>query len=346
MSGNIQNTSAVSINTTMDFTVQKPNAARKRFVLGLEGITGGGKTTSALLLAHGILAERYPDLMKTIAKDSEGRYTDFSPVSHLIGLIDTEHGRSNMSSNRVLNSNEYTFKIGEFSKIDIPEGMTFTDNYIGAKNALVNAGCEIIIVDSASHWWETIKDSKQQIDESVPKSNSYANWGKMTPAMEKFKKAFTADENIDVILCYRQKIDRTLEEVNGKTTVVTHGTKSKMKDDFIYEQQLSLTLEEGHKIKVTKDNTNIFFDGEILSPSHGIILEQWRSNKAKDRDIYIYRFTNLLKKHGQLIVNLKTDWLTINKLDINLKVSQLNDIQVAQLYDYVQKQISLQVRMV
>jgi hypothetical protein len=114
--------------------------------MALQGISGSGKTYSALLIAYGIT-------------------NDWSSIA----VIDSENHSANLYSS-----------LGKYNVLNI--GAPFTpEKYIQAIKLCESAGMKTIIIDSITHEWESILDIHANMA-----GNSFTNWSKLTPVHNNF----------------------------------------------------------------------------------------------------------------------------------------------------------------
>lgn len=106
----------------MSFQVRKAERQGARLLIQLSGVSGSGKTYSALQLAYGLAGN---DASKVV-------------------LIDTENRRGSLYANALPEA----FNIIDFYAPFSPE------RYIQAIDAACKAGAEVIVIDSVSHEWE------------------------------------------------------------------------------------------------------------------------------------------------------------------------------------------------
>ena len=106
----------------MSFQVRKAERQGARLLIQLSGVSGSGKTYSALQLAYGLAGN---DASKVV-------------------LIDTENRRGSLYANAL----PEPFNIIDFYAPFSPE------RYIQAIDAACKAGAEVIVIDSVSHEWE------------------------------------------------------------------------------------------------------------------------------------------------------------------------------------------------
>ena len=100
----------------MDQQLRVETAQREKLKIPilLMGVSGAGKTLTALLLAYGIVKEMFPEMSE-------------EELWLKIGLIDTEHKRSLL----YVDTNQVGIDIGKFQYVNLPEPFT-VDRYENA----------------------------------------------------------------------------------------------------------------------------------------------------------------------------------------------------------------------
>ena len=221
------------------------------------GATGSGKTVGALLTAKGIVEAMFPDLDNTSAEFWEK-----------IGVVDTEHNRSKVYADATIGGHY----IGKFLHLEF-EPPYDVDSYITAVNFLKDLGCEVVVIDSATHAWD---NTGGLLDLHNSLGGQFATWQKVNPVIRKFYQALTADTDIHIITTVRSKIKYDASQTEtGKMKVSKIGLKPIMRDDFEYEVLVALHFDEEHKVTVVKDNTQIFEGDTYLKPDYGKDLFQF-----------------------------------------------------------------------
>lgn len=211
--------------------------------IGVQGPSGSGKTEGALHLA------------RALAPNGK------------IALIDTEHGSASLYADRFT-----------FDTLELEPPFT-TKRYLEALNAAVDAGYEVVVIDSISHQWAGeggILDRKG-IKDSSPGSNSYTNWAPFTKEHEEFK-ARLLQADIHVIATVRSKQDYILETNDrGKSQPVKVGLAGVQREGMEYEFSIMFELQMDHKARVSKDRTNLF-EGQAVDfrePAAGKAIVAW-----------------------------------------------------------------------
>ncbi len=193
---------------------------KAKLKLALTGPAGGGKTMSALRLATG--------------------------MSSKIAFIDTENNSASLYSDRFA-----------FDVLDLQPPYTH-DKFAQAVQDAVAGGYEVVVIDSASHFWEGVLAYKDALDKRG--GNSYTNWNE---AGAKFKIVLDAvlQSPIHVICCMRSKMDYVQEKDDrGKTTIRKVGLAPIMRDGISFEFTTVLDIDSAHHANASKDRTGLFGD--------------------------------------------------------------------------------------
>jgi len=224
-------------------------AARRavKLKIGIQGPAGSGKTLGALHLAKGLAPN--------------GR----------IALIDTENGSASLYADRF-----------EFDtlRLDAPYE---SDRYIEALGTAVDAGYEVIIIDSLSHQWAGpggILARKEEKD--LRGGNHFTNWGEFSKEHSGFQATLLATP-AHVIATFRTKQEYVVsEDGKGKHAPKKVGLAAVQREGFDYEFSLMFELQMDHKAGASKDRTGLF-DGKLLDlrkPDIARELRTWLSSAA------------------------------------------------------------------
>lgn len=201
--------------------IQLKKATRKqvKLRLNISAPSGAGKTYSALRMAKGLCG-------------------DWSKVA----VIDTENGSASLYSD-----------LGEFNVIDLTPPFK-PEKYIEAINMCVDAGMEVIIIDSSTHEWACLIEENELLAQSYFKGNTWSAWSKTTPRHDKFINAVLHCP-LHVITCTRSKME-TIQE-GGKVKKI--GMKDVQREGWEYELTISLNIDRDTHLAVpSKDRTNLF----------------------------------------------------------------------------------------
>ena len=219
--------------------------------LALQGPAGSGKSYSDLLLAYGLCH-------------------DWSKVA----VIDTENHSCALYSH-----------LGGFSVLNISSPFT-PEKYIEAINLCVEAGIEVIIIDSLSHEWDGPGGCLQIHNEMA--GNSFTNWGKVTPRHNAFVHSILQSP-VHIIGTIRSKQDYIITEKKGKQVPEKVGLKGITKEGFDYEFTLLFEINCKHFAVASKDRTGLYMDQPEfkITPSVGEVIYNWcmQGEEAKPLDI-------------------------------------------------------------
>ncbi|MFI5360231.1 MAG: AAA family ATPase, partial [Halanaerobiales bacterium] len=214
--------------------------------MALQGVSGSGKTYSALLLGYG-LCENWSK----------------------IAVIDTE----NHSAHLYAGLGGY-----QVAGMDAPFE---PEKYIEAIQVCENAGMEVIIMDSLSHEWEGaggILDTHGNMA-----GNSFTNWAKLTPRHNAFIQAML-QSSCHIIATIRTKQDYVLTEKNGKQVPEKVGLKAVQREGMDYEFTVVLDLDIKHYATASKDRSSLFMGKPpfIISSSTGEMIRNWCNSGVVD----------------------------------------------------------------
>lgn len=211
-------------------TIREAQREGARLVIMLAGVSGSGKTRTALEIAYG-LSRRQP---------------------RKIGFIDTENRRGSLYADvfadpkRADRSTE-PFKIGDLVAPFSPA------RYIEAIHAFQAAGVEVLVVDSGTHEWEGIGGCIDIAESGNPR---LPNWNKAKAEHKRFMNALlTCDMHVILCLRAREKAKPEKQIVDGreKTVFVDMGLQAITEKNVLFEATASLMLhDEGQRQEVIK----------------------------------------------------------------------------------------------
>ena len=219
--------------------------------LALTGVSGAGKTLSALYIAYGITSD-----WKKIA------------------LIDTEHERARFYADRE--------DLGTGSFLYAP----FTPPYSPERyKQLVTEGAKavgsggVIIIDSLSHAWKNeggVLDIQSRIAEQRGK-NSYTAWNEAGKMQNDLINTILAVD-CHTIVTMRSKMDYVMQEnAQGKMAPVKVGLAPVQREDTEYEFDIVLDIARNHIATASKDTTFLDRFGQVITPELGRQLKDWLS---------------------------------------------------------------------
>ncbi len=203
-----------------EFTI-KP-AVRKAIplLLGLYGLSGGGKTLSALKIARGLVGP-----------------------GGKIGLIDTENGRGSMYADDP--------EIGGYLVIEMAEPFA-PPRFAEAVKALESAGCGAIIVDSFSHEWEGPGGVLAIVDQAESRGKpGLHNW-KRPKQMHKAMLQRLLRSPAHIVFCMRGKPELIQTKVGGKTEITRGEVIPIQEANLIFEMTVHLRMTGDGLYQATK----------------------------------------------------------------------------------------------
>ena len=230
---------------------EKVTRQQAKLRLALTGVSGAGKTLSALYIAFGITG-------------------DWSKIA----LIDTEHERGRFYANRSdLETGEFLYA-PMYAPFSPERYKTFVIE--GAK-AVGTSG--VVIVDSFSHAWNNeggILDMKDQIAVGSGQ-NSFTAWAKAGKEQNSLINEILSSD-CHTIVTMRSKMDYIVtEDERGRKKPQKAGLAPIQRDDTQYEFDIVLDIERNHVATASKDTTFLDEYGQIITPQLGIQLKEWLS---------------------------------------------------------------------
>jgi len=219
--------------------------------IALSGVSGCGKTYSAIRLARGLVGPN-------------GR----------IAFVDTENRSATLYSN-----------LTEFFHCDIAPPFDYR-KFIEACKEAEKAGFDCIIFDSASHLWQGILEDKTNIDRRG--GNQFTNWAEPSKHFNEVIQTFL-QSRIHTISCMRSKTDYILQsETNAKgkdvQTPKKVGLAPVMRDGIEYEFTTVFEIGMDHCCTPSKDRTGLFDDRPFLiTEGTGEKIKHWLS-EAKPQE--------------------------------------------------------------
>lgn len=260
--------------------------------LALQGPSGSGKTYSALLLAFGLTG-------------------DWSKIA----VVDTENSSADLYAH-----------LGNYNVIDLTPPFS-PERYMRAIDAVLDAGIELIILDSISHCWTYLLDQHAQFQ-----GNSFNNWAKITPRHSAFlEKILHVD--MHVIATMRTKQDYVLNQKDGKYVPEKVGLKAIQRDGVDYEFTIVFDLDLSHNSKASKDRTSLFIDKPEfkITETTGQTILSWCNEGTTIEDIKllisecksIEALNKLYRKYPELYQQLTKEFTTqkekINQLQTKIQ---------------------------
>jgi hypothetical protein len=217
--------------------------------------SGGGKSYTSLRLATGFSKR---------LKELDGK-------EHRIAYINTEANRG------TLYAGEFDYDILDLKPPYEPE------NYIDAMDDAIDAGYDILVIDSLTHEWSG-KGGCLEIHSNIKGKDSYMNWKTVSPRHEAFMDKIL-DSKLHIFATVRGK-DAYERGTNDKGSVtyekVAMGYDQRKNLEYLFFASFMIDLKT-HKAEAVKDNTNLFTMVERLSEKHGKALCDWAYNTTSEK---------------------------------------------------------------
>jgi hypothetical protein len=221
-----------------------------RTVIGLAGISGSGKTHTALQLAYGM-----------------ANYN-----AKKIGLLDAENKRGSLYADILRDESGAVqrFLVGDLEPPFTPQ------RYIDAILEFQAADVEVLVIDSASHEWEGAGGCEEIAHAANPR---LPDWATAKREHKRFMNALL-QSNMHVIACLRAREKVKIHKVNGKTEIEPLGVLPICEKNFMFELTASLMMwKEGKAQQVVKcpeELRTVLGRGEgYLTAKDGKALRDW-----------------------------------------------------------------------
>lgn len=227
----------------MTFEIKEAKRLGARLLIQLSGVSGSGKTYSALHLAYGLTGN-----------DS----------SKIIG-IDTENRRMSLYADCL--PNKEPFRVLEFFAPFSPA------RYVEAIKACCDAGAEVIVIDSVSHEWESEGGCEWIANNS---SGRLADWKTAKREHKRFM-TFMLQCPAHIIACTRA---REKTDFSDTRNPVSLGIQPIQEKNFSFEATVSLLMHEQGKsqdvLKCPAELQKILGRGRgYITAEDGMALRHW-----------------------------------------------------------------------
>jgi len=221
--------------------IRKAQREGARMVIGIAGVSGSGKTYTAIKLAYGLAGGR----------------------GDKVGFLDTENRRGSLYADIVTDP----FMIGDLYAPFSPQ------RYADAIREFQSAGVEVLVIDSISHEWEGTGGCEDIANSSTNKVIGWAN----AKAAHKRLMNVLLQSDMHVIVCIRarEKIDFS-DPKNPRPL----GIQPICEKNFMFEMTASIMMMDGGRVQVpTKcpsDLMGILGRGQgYITESDGADLRKW-----------------------------------------------------------------------
>jgi nucleoside-triphosphatase THEP1 len=233
---------------------QKARRVNRKARIALDGVSGSGKTFTALQLAKGLAA------------------------GGKVAVIDTENESSTLYSDEV-----------DFDVMSLDQGHRLPADFTAAIKEAVAGGYAVLVIDSLSHAWagalELVdKVAAREAASSSRSKDSFGAWKTVTPEHNKLVDALLFSP-IHVIVTMRSKTEYVVtKQDNGKSKIEKLGLKPIQRDGVEYEFDFFGAM-DGACLTWTKSRCRKLADaGTYLRPDYrlGETILEWLNSGAAE----------------------------------------------------------------
>ncbi|VTR96017.1 Uncharacterized protein OS=Acinetobacter baumannii D1279779 GN=ABD1_11230 PE=4 SV=1 [Gemmata massiliana] len=216
------------------FEVRKAKRQRRPLKIALEGLSGSGKTFTALRLAFALKR---------------------AGIGSRIVVADSENESAGLYDGVQMDGEKWEYEV-----CPIPADKHTPKGYTECYEFLVKAGFDIIIFDSLSHAWHGAMESVDKYAQQN-KGDKFGGWAKVTPDQRKMLTALT-DPRAHMIATMRVKSEYERIDDSGKARIKKVGMKTDQRENTEYEFDCVVRLEpESHTAHVEKVRGCTAMDG-------------------------------------------------------------------------------------
>lgn len=255
----------------MALQLKKAQRSKAYLKLGMSAPSGGGKTLGSLLIAYGLMKEKYP-------KETEAfRWSK-------IAIIDTENGSGELYVGKEIGD----VKIGEYNAITLVPPFE-ADKYSQAIGLCTENDIEVCIIDSTTHLWSGQGGLLEQQGNAAKRSgNSYTAWRDVTPQHNRFIDTMLQSP-IHIIATMRSKQEYVQEkDGNGKTTVRKLGLEPEQRKGMEFEFTTFFEISAEHEAFGSKDRTSLFDQKTFkITPKVGETLMKWLEGGVETESVVV-----------------------------------------------------------
>jgi len=256
----------------MALELKKAQRKKAKLKLGIAAPSGGGKTAGALLIAYGMMKEKYPTLNDVDLWDK-------------IVIIDSENGSGELYVDKEIGST----KIGEYCAITLQppfEANKYTDAILLA----YEAGKEVAIIDSTTHLWAGQGGLLEQQGNAAKRTgNGYTAWRDVTPQLNRFiDTMLQTDIHIIATMRSKQEYIQEKDPSTGKTTIRKVGLNPVQREGMEYEFTSFFEIDNEHNAYGSKDRTSIFDQKTfVITPNVGKQLMQYLESGSDAKQVIL-----------------------------------------------------------
>ncbi len=232
----------------MNNPFQKASRSQVFLKLGITGVTGSGKSLSAMRLAAGLIEPGQRIAFSDTENESASLYSDLTEEQCKGMKIPASEVEEIMATSRLFDA----------APIAPPYE---SEQFLSHVQLAVANGYGALIMDSASHFWKGILAFKDQLD-GHGGTNKFTNW---KTADAKFDPVIDAvlQSRIHVIFCMRSKMSFEIEE--GTKKVKKMGLAPIMRENLEYEFTTVFDIGMDHTAVASKDRSGMFPNDKVFT---------------------------------------------------------------------------------
>jgi hypothetical protein len=221
---------------------KKATKSQAKLRLALVGVSGSGKTYTALTIA--------------------------AALGEPVAVIDTERG----------SASKYAGDVAHFDALELETYAPRT--YVQAIAAAASQRYPVLVIDSLSHAWMGEGGALEMVDKAAARSksgNTFMAWRDVTPEHNALVSAILGYPG-HVIVTMRAKSEYVIEEDGrGKKTPRKIGMAPVQRDGLEYEFDVVADLDTEHRMVVTKSRCSALADAVIVRPGREVAdrLRAW-----------------------------------------------------------------------
>ena len=236
-------------------TIRKAERGGARCVIGIAGVSGSGKTYSAIQMAYGMANFR----------------------AEKVGFLDTENRRGSLYSDileRATKPTKERFLIGDLVAPFSPA------RYVEAILEFQKAGVDVLVIDSATHEWEGYGGCDDIANEGNPK---VPRWNAAKREHKRFMNCLLQCD-MHILACIRAREKVKVERVRGdngkmETQFTPQGLQPICEKNFMFEMTASVLMHDSGRsheaIKVPADLMALFPGTGYLTAETGKAIRDW-----------------------------------------------------------------------
>ena len=268
----------------MALQLKKAHRSKAYMKIGMSAPSGGGKTLSSILLAYGMMKEKYPELPEDKIWDK-------------VAIIDTENGSGQLYADKDIAG----IHIGEYNTVTLPAPFE-ADKYTEAINLCKDNGVEVCIIDSTTHLWSGEGGLLEQQSNAAKRSgNSYTAWRDITPQHNHFVETMLQTPmHIIATMRAKQEYVQEKDDKSGKTTVRKLGLEPEQRKGMEYEFTIFFEIDSDHVAKGSKDRTSLFDQKYVkITPAEGRKIMEWLENVTDEPEKIVAEYHKADPAHGK-----------------------------------------------